>query len=141
MKISRAHGATVAGSLLVLAGAGLIWRAFPFWQRLESPLWRVIVPLLGLVLGITKGVFVLRRTGARMIARMETLPEPFWIWKTYPAYFYPLLGIMIAAGVTARIQFGEDAPGPLAGLYFGIGSALLSSAGPYFRAARTSVSK
>ena len=136
MKISRARGATIAGGLLLLAGTGLLLRAIPFWRALTSTTWRVIVPLVGLSLGIAKGVFILRRTAARMISRMETLPEPFWIWQTYPAYFYPLLGLMIAAGVTVRVRYGASAPGAVAGLYFGIGSALLSSCGTYFRAAR-----
>lgn len=137
MKISRASGATLAGSVLILVGAALILRAIPFWQALDSPLWQVLVPLLGLPLGAAKGVFILRRTAARMVARLETLPERFWIWRIYPAYFYPFVGVMIAAGVTVRVRFGESAPGVVAALYLGIGVALLSSGGPYFRAAHS----
>ena len=112
-------------------------RAIPFWRELDSTLWRVIVPLLGVSLGIAKGVFILRRTAARMITRLETLPEPFWIWQTYPVYFYPFLAVVITAGVAVRVRFGASAPGAVAGLYLGIGAALLSSAGVYFRAARS----
>ncbi|RMG10029.1 MAG: hypothetical protein D6731_18350 [Planctomycetota bacterium] len=135
MKLRRSQGAVLASGLLVFAGCMLLWRALPFWRALDSAVWRALVPVGGGLLGALKGVFVLRRTVRRTVERLSTLPEPFWPWQVYPPAFYPLLAVMIAAGVGLRYAFGASAPGLVAGLYFGIGSALLAASVFYLRAA------
>jgi hypothetical protein len=117
----------------------LLWRGSSFWLRcLEDSRSSAILIAVGAVaVGGAKGWFVLRKSSKRMIARIGKRPGPRPVWETYPVYFYPLIGAMIGMGIGVRALWADDSPGIVALVYLGIGTALLTSAPPFFGAARS----
>ena len=135
MKLRRPGRALLGAAVCLFACLMLVWRALPMWSA-AGPLGHQLGWLaLGLGAGIPKGWFVIRRSSARIVARIEASPGPVWFWQTYPAYFYPLVGVMITAGVLVRRTFALSAPGAVFALYVGVGAALAVGSLPFFRAA------
>lgn len=137
MKISRSKRALLAGVVLLFAATMLVVRAFPIWRGVEPLTAQLTWLLVGIAVGVPKGLFVISRSSKRIVARIEASPGPVWIWKTWPVYFYPLVGVMITAGVLFRRAFSATAPGLVSAVYVGVGAALAVGSYPYFRAMRT----
>lgn len=138
MHVSPRNRALAAGVVWLIGGSMLLWRGSPYWMRSyeASPTTAIVILLAALIIGGAKGWFVLRKSSARMIRRIEASPVPRPIWEIYPVYFYPLILVMIGMGWSVRHYWGEDLPGLVAGVYLGIGAALLTSSAPYFKAWR-----
>ena len=138
MSVTPKNRARFAGFVWLVGGTVLVWRGFPFWRRTldASAMIGIIVLAAALMVGTAKGIFVLRKSARRMITRIESRPGPRPFWEMYPIYFYPLIAVMIGSGILLRHYWGESHPAIIAGVYLGIGAALLSSAAPFFSAAR-----
>ena len=139
MNLSPHTRALVGGIIWVLVGVFLIARGlFPYGaSALESAPAAAILWLVGgLLAGTAKGLFVLTRSAARMIGRIEARPHPAPFWQIYPPLFFLLIPIMIGFGILLRLLFGDSHPEVVAGVYVGIGAALIASSAPFFRASQ-----
>lgn len=134
--LSARGRALLGGVVWVAIGVMLIWRGFPYWAKSEtsSPGWALWAVVLGLVIGGAKGVFVLRKSAARMIRRIESRPGRAPFWQIYPPYLYLLIPVMIGMGLALKSYYGESKPSLVLGVYVGIGAALLCSSFPFFGA-------
>ena len=120
----------------LVAGLLLIWRGlFPYWVEVARGSYTDAALLLGGVslLGAVKGWFVLRRSAMRVLRHIDAQPRRQSLAALYPRSFYPLLLVMVLFGIAIRAWLGEILPAVVAGVYLGIGAALLSSTAPYFR--------
>ena len=128
--------AFIAGAVWLMAGLLLIGRGlFPYWVEVARGSYAEASLLLagaGL-LGAAKGWFVLKRTAMRVLSHIDAQPGRQSVVALYPRSFYPLLLVMVLLGVAIRTWLGETFPAVVAGLYLGIGAALVSSTAPYFR--------
>lgn len=136
MKMNQSQRLFLAGALWIAIGTFLAVRGAAYFKaaHVMSPLWAYLGLALGVVVGCAKGLFVLRKSAKRVIARIESrvAPEPFW--QIYPPYLYLLIPLMIGLGLTLRHFFGASHPSLILGVYAGIGAALLVSAMPFFAA-------
>ena len=137
MKLERGGRARLAGAIWIVVGLMLLARGYPYWARLSGLGSQLAIPLLALVVGGAKGWFVLRKASRRNLDRMAAQPGPQGFWTIYPGYLYALIPVMIGFGVSVRYLCGESAPWVVVLVYFGVGSALLGSAPPYFLAAKS----
>ena len=136
MMFSPSSRAFIAGAVWLLAGLLLIWRGlFPYWVEVAGDSFTHASLLLGGagLLGAAKGWFVLRRSAMRVLRHIDAQPGRQRLAALYPRSFYPLLLVMVLFGVGLRAWLGETLPAVVAGVYLGIGAALLSSTAPYFR--------
>jgi len=134
--LARIAGALwcVAGFVLLGRGVGLFHIAHEFENRPLAVLLLAIAA--GLVVGLAKGALILRRTAARNLMRIGTLPEPARPWQAFPTAFYPLIVVMIGMGIGIRALAAHGLPGghvTALGVYVAIGGALLGSSLPYWR--------
>ena len=120
----------------LLAGLLLIWRGlFPYWVEVARESYADAWLLLGgaSLLGAAKGWFVLRRSAMRVLRHIDAQPGRQSLAALYPRSVYPLLLVMVLFGIAIRTWLGEMLPAVVAGVYLGVGAALLSSTAPYFR--------
>ena len=136
MNFDAPSRAFLAGAIWLMAGLLLIGRGLsPYWMEVArgSLVEASLVLGLAMLLGAAKGRFVLRRTAERMLNHIERQPARLGLNTVYPLSFYPVLLGMICLGFAVRTFLGESFPAVVAGVYIGIGAALLASALPYFR--------
>ena len=120
------------GTSLAIRGARMLPEA-----KLQSGLaWTVASCVIGLLIGIAKGKYVLSKSARRNVVRIHKLDHPR-PWNIFTAKFYPLIGLMIGLGALLRwgANHGHWNWAPVAGLYLGIGGALAISSLVYFRPA------
>ena len=133
--------ARIAGTVWCLAATGLLARAIGFWGRARAEDHRSTILLaatvgLATAIGIAKGRFVLSRSAARNIARIERLPDPVRVWHVFAPWTLLLIAGMIALGFAVRAAAAHGWLGGWAGalgIYVAVATALLSSSGAYFR--------
>lgn len=93
----------------------------------------VILIALGMLLGYSKGRYVLSRTAQKSVERIRSLPNPTELKNVYGAKYYLLLGIMIGIGVSMKYL---GIPTDVRGLIdIAIGAALINGAMVFFRLA------
>ena len=86
---------------------------------------------LGLLIGFFKGRFVLNKTAARVIRRIQKLPNPCSVFSLYSPSYLALLSSMILLGVLLKfIPIPFDIKGIID---VAIGSALTNGSSFYFR--------
>ena len=108
---------TVVGTVLAIVGVR--------WIMISDSSWHWLLLALAILLGVGKGIFVLRRTARRNVDRIIRRGDGrciggFLSWKTW------LLVIMMMVG--GRLLRGSDLPLWLIGtIYAGIGLALAAS--------------
>jgi hypothetical protein len=137
MKVSMSKRALVGGCVWFAVGAMLIYRGlFPHWVNAsansKAGAWLALSA--GILLGTAKGIFVLRKTARRMVARIESHPNPAWLWQIYPPAFVVFLPMMIGLGIAVRYLCRDDAPQIVVAVYVGIGAALMASSVSFFMA-------
>ncbi|MEM6708870.1 MAG: hypothetical protein AAF648_08805 [Pseudomonadota bacterium] len=128
--------ALLAGALWLTAGLGLLWRGLdPYWLNVaqESILTALLLLAGAVLIGAAKGWFVLRRSAIRILQHIESRPGQQGLAAVYPASALPLLLLMIALGFAMRHFLGESYPEIVAGVYLGIGAALICSTSPFVR--------
>ena len=136
MMLDAPSRAFVAGTVWLVAGLLLMWRGlFPYWVEVARGSYADASLLLGgaILLGAAKGWFVLRRSAMRMLRHIDAQPGRQSFRNLYPRSFYPLILVMVLFGIAIRAWLGETLPAVVAGVYLGIGAALLSTTAPYFR--------
>lgn len=137
MRIAPHQLKTLAGIIWVLVGGMLLTRSVPMVQSAsEQSGWTttVVSLLIGALLGAGKGKFVLSKTARRNRMRIEALSHAR-IWNIFTAKTWLLVVLMIGLGMLLR---GGAAAGwfswaAIAGVYAGIGAAMLVSSWVYFR--------
>lgn len=91
----------------------------------------IIVAAIALYVGFLKGKFVLRKTAAKGIARIQSLPNPAPLYAVYGWKYLMLLAGMILLGVSfSRFGLNTDIRGAID---LAVGSALISGALCYLR--------
>jgi ferrochelatase len=129
---------TLAGIIWVLVGGMLLTRSVPMIESAsEQSGWTttIVALVIGALLGAGKGRFVLSKTARRNRSRIEALPSAY-IWNVFTGKTWLLVVGMIGLGLLLR---GGAAAGwfnwaSIAGIYAGIGAAMLVSSWMYFRA-------
>lgn len=137
MRILPRHLKTLAGVIWVLVGGMLLTRSVPMVESAsEQSGWvtTIISLIVGAFLGAAKGRFVLSRTARRNRSRIEALPSAY-LWNVFTGKTWLLVVGMIGLGLLLR---GGAAAGwfnwaSIAGIYAGIGAAMLVSSWMYFR--------
>lgn len=139
--MTRRALAHIAGAVWCAAALGLLARAVGFWGRARAQDHRsarllAITIAIAAVIGVVKGLLILRRAAARNLDRIERLPEPARPWDVFAPWYVLLVGAMIALGVAVRAAAAHGWLGGWAGalgIYVAVAAALLSSSGAYFR--------
>ena len=138
---------TLAGSIWGLVGLFLIIRGVSMYQTaLEAQnatqTALIISIAVAVIIGVAKGKFVLSKTARRNKARIENIEEPLKIHHVYAKSFYFLIAGMILLGVSLR-HFNEYLGGyvVVAGIYCGIGLALMVSSLTYWKTETPSPAK
>ncbi len=130
MNIGMVGRARVAGMLWLGMGAFLVYRGVAYREAAGDSAQLALV--LGIVIGVAKGLTVLRRSSRRVIARIEAQPGKAAVWSMWPPILLLLIPLMIAGGWALRHYYGESNPAVVLAVYTGIGAALIASSFPYF---------
>ncbi|CAE7325736.1 hypothetical protein AK812_SmicGene1421 [Symbiodinium microadriaticum] len=128
-----------AGAVWLLIGAGLLARGRGYLQQavnIDGASSRAVTTsvVLGLLLGLAKGRFVLSKVAIKNIRRIESLQDPK-PWQIFSLKFYPLMLGMMGLSVALRKLFRSGFAGGMVtygGLVSGIGTALFVSAFAYW---------
>lgn len=89
--------------------------------------------IIALAVGFFKGKFVLEKSAAGGIARIQSMPNPSPITQIYNAKYYILLAAMMGLGMGIKfLGLPNDIRGPID---LAIGFALLNGSKVYFRQA------
>ncbi|MSR75523.1 MAG: hypothetical protein EXS14_08670 [Planctomycetes bacterium] len=119
--------------------AGIVWLGMGSWLLARGLAYREaagesaqLALILGVVIGVAKGLTVLRKSSRRVIARIEASPGKAPVWTIWPKILLLLIPLMIAFGWSLRHYYGESNPEIVLGVYSGIGAALIASSFPYF---------
>jgi hypothetical protein len=130
---------TLAGSIWGLVGLFLIIRGAVMYQAAldtqnATQTALMISIAIAIIIGVAKGKFVLSKTARRNKSRIESIEEPLKIHHVYAKSFYFLIAGMILLGVSLR-AFNEHLGGyvVVAGIYCGIGLALMVSSLTYWK--------
>lgn len=116
------------GIFLLMKGLSLVTA---FYVNIDQT--TLLLIALGVALGFAKGNFVLRKTVARVVERIRSLPDPIQFSQIYSKGYYFLIGGMILLGITMRwLPIPEQVRGTID---IAIGCALITGALLYFRAA------
>lgn len=103
-----------------LGTAGTIWSI-----REKVYIWIAVAAIVG----VAKGIFVIRKSASRTIARLKKLPLPAPIYKMYSGKMWLLVLAMMSVGMAIRIfKVPYEIRGPV---YLGIGVALISGCSTY----------
>ena len=94
----------------------------------------IISVILGVVLGILKGKFVLSKTALRNRNRISQLVPPLRIHRVFSGSFYGLIAGMMILGFLLR-EFNAYLGGyvVVASIYCGIGMALIAASSVYWK--------
>lgn len=136
MRIQPNKLKTLAGLIWVGVGIMLLARAVPMVDASsEQSGWTktIVALVVGALLGAGKGKFVLSKTARRNKHRIDEL-EQAYIWNVFSKNTWLLVALMVGFGLLLR---GGAAAGwfywaPIAGVYAGIGAAMLVSSLVYF---------
>ena len=133
--MTKSQRAFLAGAVWVVIGLMLIVRGWMHWEEFGSSDFPALPLVIGAVIGLAKGFFVIRKSAGRMIRRIEEGPDKQPLWRMYPPYLYLLIPLMIGLGLGLKALWGEEHPALILAVYAGIGCALLGSCTPFFSAA------
>ena len=129
----------VAGLIWIIVGVFLIYRGSGLYnlavtEQNTSKETIIISLLLGIVLGIIKGKFVLSKTARRNRDRINQLTPPLKIHNIFSGSFYGFIVGMMALGFLLR-TFNAYLGGyvVVAAIYCGIGMALIAASYVYWK--------
>ncbi len=122
----------IVGLFLIYRGSGLYNLAIIEQNTSNGALITSII--LGVVLGILKGKFVLSKTALRNRNRINQLAPPVNIHHVFSGSFYGLIAGMIVLGFLLR-EFNLYLGGyvVVASIYCGIGMALIAASSVYWK--------
>ena len=129
----------IAGLIWAIVGLFLIYRGSGLYnlaviEQNTSKETLIISVILGVVLGILKGKFVLSKTALRNRNRINQLVPPISIHQIFSGAFYGLIAGMIVLGFLLR-EFNTYLGGyvVVASIYCGIGMALIAASSVYWK--------
>jgi len=129
----------VAGLIWIIVGLFLIYRGSGLYnlaviEQNTSKEALIISVILGVVIGILKGKFVLRKTALRNCNRINQLVPPLSIHHVFSSSFYGLIAGMMILGFLLR-EFNAYLGGyvVVASIYCGIGMALIVASSVYWK--------
>lgn len=132
----------IAGSLWGIIGLFLIFRGALLYQLAveeQNSTRQVIIfsLIIGTIIGLAKGYFVLSKTAQRNRTRIQNLEAPIKIHHMYAKQFYGFIALMIFLGYLLRTLNGYIGGYVVVGaIYCGIGMALLISSRVYWKTER-----
>ena len=129
----------VAGLIWVIVGVFLIYRGSGLYnlaatEQNTSKETIIFSLILGVVLGIVKGKFVLSKTARRNRDRINQLTPPLKIHNIFSGPFYGFIAGMMALGFLLR-TFNTYLGGyvVVAAIYCGVGMALIAASYVYWK--------
>ena len=129
----------VAGLIWIIVGLFLIYRSSGLYnlaviEQNTSKGTLIISVILGVVIGIIKGKFVLSKTALRNRNRINQLVPPISIHQIFSGAFYGLIAGMMVLGFLLR-EFNAYLGGyvVVASIYCGIGMALIAASSVYWK--------
>ena len=129
----------VAGLIWIIVGLFLIYRGSGLYNLavIEQNTGKgtlIISVILGVVIGIIKGKFVLSKTALRNRNRINQLVPPLNIHQIFSGAFYGLIAGMMVLGFLLR-EFNAYLGGyvVVASIYCGIGMALIAASSVYWK--------
>ena len=129
----------IAGLIWVIVGLFLIYRGSGLYnlaviEQNTSKGTLIISVILGVVIGIIKGKFVLSKTALRNRNRINQLVPPLSIHQIFSGAFYGLIAGMMVLGFLLR-EFNAYLGGyvVVASIYCGIGMALIAASSVYWK--------
>ena len=129
----------VAGLIWIIVGLFLIYRSSGLYnlaviEQNTSKGALIISVILGVVIGIIKGKFVLSKTALRNRNRINQLVPPLSIHQIFSGAFYGLIAGMMVLGFLLR-EFNAYLGGyvVVASIYCGIGMALIAASSVYWK--------
>ena len=129
----------VAGLIWIIVGLFLIYRGSGLYNLavVEQNTGKgalIISVILGVVIGIIKGKFVLSKTALRNRNRINQLVPPLSIHQIFSGAFYGLIAGMMVLGFLLR-EFNAYLGGyvVVASIYCGIGMALIAASSVYWK--------
>ena len=137
--LSRQLLTQTAGFIWIVVGLFLIYRGSGLYQlaaqEQNSGLKAIIISLLlGIILGIIKGKFVLSKTARKNRNRIDQLTLPLKIHNIFSGPFYGFIVGMMALGFLLR-TFNTYLGGyvVVAAIYCGVGMALIAASYVYWK--------
>lgn len=112
----------IAAMLWSLVGFGLLGFGLKWLLSSEST-WIWLLLLVSVIVGGSKGYFILRKTANRAIARIQKRGDGTCVFGVFSIWSWVLVAIMIAGGRFLRTSGIEDEF--LGAIYLGIGMALI----------------
>ena len=129
----------VAGLIWIIVGLFLIYRGSGLYnlaviEQNTSKETLIISVILGVVIGILKGKFVLSKTALRNRNRISQLVPPLSIHQVFSGPFYGFIAGMMILGFLLR-EFNGYLGGyvVVASIYCGIGMALIAASRVYWK--------
>ena len=129
----------IAGLIWVIVGLFLIYRGSGLYnlaviEQNTSKETLIISIILGVVIGILKGKFVLSKTALRNRNRINQLVPPLRIHQVFSGPFYGFIAGMMILGFLLR-EFNGYLGGyvVVASIYCGIGMALIAASSVYWK--------
>ena len=129
----------IAGLIWIIVGLFLIYRGSGLYnlaviEQNTSKETLIIAIILGVVIGILKGKFVLSKTALRNRNRINQLVPPLSIHQIFSGAFYGLIAGMMVLGFLLR-EFNAYLGGyvVVASIYCGIGMALIAASSVYWK--------
>jgi len=129
----------IAGLIWIIVGLFLIYRGSGLYnlaviEQNTSKETLIISIILGVVIGVIKGKFVLSKTALRNRNRINQLVPPLSIHQIFSGPFYGLIVGMMILGFLLR-EFNSYLGGyvVVASIYCGIGMALIAASSVYWK--------